>query len=394
MNNPHLPDIVITTTEAATVTIRNPDLDPAVDPDAFQCRITQLVVGGSYQARFNDLPVGSRWVATAGNKKTCNHIIWPPLDPAFVPDLDLPDQQGAVYQEVSESSLPLTWPNWLQAAGDATELTEEVKNWSIYFQGRGRTANCTVFGGGQFVWAIQPGAGFGAPSSPNQPPPGLGLTYGKVVAGSCALAGLPENTSVILQTRNSDGGESTGFLCATCTSAALFPQLQLQGSTLIVDTEGDGTFVDLRTMTFGPVKRPSGELSDSFSILATFQGWNPRKAEAQMEFEIVLNPGTTTSQSIKVTAFYGVPKKGTSVGWYITGVQPDHQKNRVEIRSGNFDTTTRFGGLEILIRGWSGVTSAQIRVRANLAGGGMDAMPNNGFAAWPGDNGGSFTISF
>lgn len=386
-NDEALPDIIITTNYPVTVTIRNPNADPATDPTAFQCTIAQMVRDGAYVARFNDLPVGTEWVGTAGNKKTCNHEIWPPLDPAYTPDFSVPGKQGALYNEGEGLGVqPLIWTNWLSAAQNADPLTVtggegEIREWAIPLVDNGRSAQCTVYGDGTTVYAMEDGRGRGAPSSANQPPPALGLTY--AARGACNLTGLP-NVPLILQMRNLDGSESTGFLDVNQTSALLFPQSDLVNSTIITDAAGDASPVDLLEMRYGQVDGQSGV----FSIMAGFKGWNSKKSEAQVDFEIILDG----VQTIKVTAFYGKPNKASTTDWYLTTVQPDQFKGNVAIGQ-KVAASSAGGSVELLLSGLT-FSTAQIRVRSNLAGGTIDNLPDGGYASWPGDNGGSFAVSF
>ncbi len=409
-NDPALPDIVITTQYAATVTLRNPDADPFVDPTAFQCKIAQPNGSGGFTARFNDLPEGTQWVGTAGNKKTCNHLIWPPLDPAFEPDFAVPGQQGAVFIESAGpprggSSAALTWTNWLTAKGNAIPLEVvagegEIREWYIAFQGLGRNATCTANGNGTTVYAIEPGNHPAIPASPDQPPPGLALTY--ALRNACSFSGLSFGTTLIFQMRNQDGGESNGILLSNApggTNVPLFQQSSLQGSTFLVDAPNDGSPVDLRGLFYGPVENGDGVLTGQFSILATFQGWNDKKKEAQVNFDVVLDRGMATEQTIQVTAFYlDKPTRTRAAGWTVDA-SPSHQRNRVTLGSVSPTTsppngTTFEGGVEILISNWTGVTSADIRVRANLSDRSTDNMPNSGHAPWPSGNGGSFASPF
>jgi hypothetical protein len=402
-NDPTKPDIIITTNYPVTVTIRDPDRDPLLFPDAFQCMIAQYDGEGNYVAAFIDLEAGTRYVGTAGNKKTCNHQIWPPLDPGYTPDYNIPGKEGALYNEGADPAVqPLTWFYWLDAAENAIPLgvideVGEIRELYIPLGEYGRTATCTVYGDGTTAWVVAPGdltdPRVQALSSPSEPPVGLPPTYGKVENHTCTLTGLSDE-DVVVQTRNSDGGESTGLLCADCETVTLFQQSNLQGSTFLIDDRGDGSPVDLLSMIFGPVKNSLGVLTGDFSILATFDGWNERKKEALVDFEIILDGGLPSEQTIRATATYlEKATRNKAAGWSVDA-SPDNQKARVKLGYAEFNMTTKQGGVEILIEDWTGVTTAEIRVMANRSGGEQDFMPNSGYATWPDGNGGSFNVRF
>jgi hypothetical protein len=407
-NDPNKPDVVVTVETAATVTIRNIDVDPAVDPNGFLVKLAQLEQDGKYRARFLDLEAGTRWVGTAGNKTIATrleHLVWPPEDPGYTPPGGLPEQQGAVYSEdaaLPSPSRPLTWENYLAATEHAIALLganggapAEVREWEIEFQGPGRSAQCTVEGNGGVVYAMQiaPADPRVPPFASNQPPPALGLTYAP--RSDCSLSGLPPGETLVLQSRDEDGGESTGLLCATCSSATLFQQSALLASTMLIDPRGDASQVDLLTLTYGEVEGSGGEPSGTFSLLTTFQGWNAKKKEAEVQLEIILDQGLASEQTIMVTATYGAGKRNDpATRWRITDVQPSHQGSRVQLGASDFNALTLEGGVEILILNWGGITTAHIRVRANLSDSGTDNLPDAGYAIWPDASGGSFTVSF
>jgi len=386
---------IVTNYPDITVTLRDPDRDPYEDGFAFRCALAEGA-NGTYVATFTGLPVGSRWVATAGNKKTCKHDIWPPKDPAYSPNFDLPGKQGALYDEGGAGGAkPLIWGNWGTAADNARPLqVGDARMWHIPLTEDGRTASCTVHGTGNAVWAVAPGPP-GLLQSPGEPS-GLANTYAR--PESCELFGL-SNEFLILESRNADGTKSSGSLPPGEEHVILTQDPDFFYRYYLEDEKGDNpdgqddALLAIYGISWNDSRTGPG---NDFLIKLEFSRVQER-GTAQLLFEIseLRNlAGEVIIPSISVQA------RANKQQGIVTAAQVLPANYSVEVSGsidpiGNGFVTVRFRDV------MQGIETARVRMRAGVANG-YDHAPDLGsdgaiqWAPWTRTvgSGGSFRVAF